>query len=130
MKFFEKIKIPLIILVVCFVGFFVYKNFFAEPTPEDLTQQSAADLQQVATASSNSFRQTLEKLNTISFDTKVFDTPQFQELEDNTVRALEIRDQALLANPAGKPNPFSSVSGVTSIDLNGAGSSRPPQGTR
>lgn len=129
MKIFEQIKIPLVILIVCLIGFFVYKNYFAAPAVGDLTQQTAAQMQARVDAQTDKFRQTLDQLQGITFDTKIFDSQQFQELQDNTVRALERRDAALAANPAGKANPFSSISssGGVTVDLNGAGSPKAPQ---
>lgn len=118
MKIFQQIKIPLAILLVCLIGLFVYKTYFAAPAVGDLTQQSADALQANVDAQTDTFRQTLNELNTISFDTKVFDSKQFQELQDNTVRAIQRRDAALAANPAGKSNPFSPASSAT-VDLTG-----------
>lgn len=106
----EKIKLPLIILVLGFVGFFVYKNFFATPEVGDLTQQNVSDNQAMVDAQTETFRRNLDELNSIKFDTNFTESKEFQSLQDNTARALQQRDAALSAYPPGsRANPFTPI---------------------
>jgi uncharacterized membrane protein len=100
-SFFQKFKVPTIIVGILIVSFIIFKAFFS-------SSDNSSDVLTAANTSTSTvgadFVTQLQQLQQITLDPSVFSDPVFQSLQDFS--------QPLPNIAVGRDNPFAAVSGL------------------
>jgi len=101
----QKLKMPIIIIAVLFVGFFVVTKF----VKKDETKETITTTKVTPTSPDKNIVPLLLKIKDITFDGSIFSNPIFSSLKDFS--------KEIVKEEIGRPNPFapsSSTSAATS----------------
>lgn len=105
-----KIKIPLIVVAVLFVGFFLYNSFIKKPTSNEVLEKSVQGPANDTVV--KNILPLLSRLKDITLDDKFFNDPIFKSLQDF--------GQTIVEEEQGRANPFApSFSAAASSSLEG-----------
>jgi|SRR5271168_1396286 len=112
---YQKLKIPLIAIVIIIALFYVYNTYFAgsSSTPDLQVSSSVTD------TADQTFLNLLLQIKDINLNTAIFQDSSFVSLQDDTV--------TIPNQPYGRPNPFAPIgqdSGAVSTSTLSASSSQ------
>lgn len=102
MQIFQKLKLPIIILALIFVGFIGYNSFVKPPASTSLLKVTN---QSDVLGPERNFLPILLELQKVTLDENLFLDPVF--------RALVDFGQNIVSESVGKTNPFSATLGAT-----------------
>jgi len=106
----QKIKTPVLIVVIIALAFFVYVHFFtgnSTDTSNLSSDSQTASSSETTTPEEQQFLALLLKIQHITIDQKIFSDPVFLSLQDD---GLPILDQ-----PQGRTNPFAPIGSGNSV---------------
>ena len=92
-EIFQKLKLPVIGLVVLLVGFVMYREFASEPESNAIITSTNEEA-----GPERDFLPILLQIQSVNFDERLF--------TDAVFRALVDFSQPIVPEPVGKPNPF------------------------
>lgn len=95
MEVLKKAKIPIIICLLLFIGFFVYNTMFKKPTPDSGIERTS---QSTTKNPSRDFSALLTLIKSVDFDDKFFADPTFRSLVDFS--------EDVQKEDKGRDNPF------------------------
>lgn len=107
-EIFQKIKIPLIVIVALFLGFLAYNSFIKkdEKSPTELGGGlNPINKSTVNKAPDVRILPLLTKVRDIQFDGKIFEDPVYLSLDD--------KSQPIIPEDPGRPNPFAPSTAIS-----------------
>jgi len=123
----QKIKTPVLIVVILALAFFLYAHFFtgqSTDTSNLASDNATASSTETTTPEEQQFLALLLKIQHITINQSIFSDPVFLSLQDD---GLPILDQ-----PQGRPNPFAPIgsgNSISSVVGSSSASANIPAGT-